>query len=133
RLAGESSLWVGDFQNFQVNRSGQWSQMVGPPVYTFVSTPSGNCYVETKAIDDSKFLLFFSDTSHVHVTIGENDIFTSWHRLDGKDASQAKRDGDNSNILFMHVDPHAVIFTPDFAITLKRPSGVQSPYDLNSE
>ena len=54
-----------------------------------------------------------------------------WHRLDGMDASVAERSGDR-NILFMHVDPHAIAFTPDFEITLK-PSNEPSPFDQNSE
>jgi hypothetical protein len=134
RLAGEASLWVGDFQNFDAaGGAAQWSQLPGPPVYSGATTPSGNCYVETQAMADGRFLLFFSDNSHLHVAIGEANSFTAWHRLDGMDASQARRDGRNGNVLFMHVDPHAIAFTPDFAITLKPPSGVSDPYDRNSE
>ena len=133
RLAGEASLWVGDFWNFEASSRAHWSQLKGPPVYKGVTTPSGNCYVETKAMRDGKFLLFFSDNSHVHVTIGDANRFTAWHRLDGMDASQSKRDGHNSNVVFMHPDPHAIAFTPDFEIALKRPAGVHNPYNRNSE
>ncbi len=134
RLAGEASLWVGDFRNFDAaGGSAQWSLLPGPPVYSFVTTPSGNCYVQTKAMGDGRFLLFFSDNSHVHVAIGDGSTFSAWHRLDGMDASQAKRDGRNGNVLFMHADPHDIAFTPDFALTLKPPSGVSDPYDRNSE
>jgi hypothetical protein len=80
----------------------------------------------------SGFLVFFSDMNHVHVSQGVPDSFNSWHRLGGKDASESRRDGDNSNIVRVHADPHALIFTPDFEITLK-PSNLASPYNQNSE
>jgi hypothetical protein len=132
RLAGEASLWSGDFRQFRATGSAQWSLLAGPPVYSGVSSPSGNCYVATKATAEG-FLLFFSDNSHVHVSAGAPASNASWHRLDGMDASQTKRAGVNYNSLFVHVDPHAIAFTPDFDITLKAPSGVQAPYDQNSE
>jgi photosystem II stability/assembly factor-like uncharacterized protein len=132
RLAGEASLWVGDFSNFELNQNNaQWAQLPGPPVYFGVSTPSGNCFVATKAASNG-FLLFFSDTSHVHVSVGTPTANASWHRLDGMDASVARKAGLNGNTLFMHVDPHAIAFTPDFEITLK-PSGQLGPFDQNSE
>jgi len=132
RLAGESSLWVGDFSEFDTTGKAQWSLLPGPPVYTGATTPSGNCYVVTKPTSTG-FLLFFSDNSHVHVSAGTPTGSASWHRLDGMDASEAKRTGKRSNVLFMHADPHAIAFTPDFEITLKAPSGVVEPYNLNSE
>jgi photosystem II stability/assembly factor-like uncharacterized protein len=132
RLAGEASLWVGDFSNFELNNNNaQWALLPGPPVYSGESTPSGNTFVTTKATSNG-FLLFFSDNSHVHVSVGTPTASASWHRLDGMDASVAERSGEDSNILFMHVDPHAIAFTPDFEITLK-PSNEPSPFDQNSE
>jgi hypothetical protein len=132
RLAGEASLWVGDFAAFEASGSAAWTLLPGPPVYTGATTPSGNRYVEAKATP-SGFLLFFSDNSHVHVSAGMPVADASWHRLDGMDASEAKRKGKHSNIVFMHVDPHAIAFTPDFEITLKAPSGVKDPFNRNSE
>ena len=44
----------------------------------------------------------------------------------------AHKAGVKSNVVFMHVDPHAIAFTPDFEITLKR-STQASPFDKNSE
>ncbi len=132
RLAGEASLWLGDFSAFETSGSAQWTLLPGPPVYFGVTTPSGNRYVETKPTS-SGFLVFFSDNSHVHVSAGVPTASASWHRLDGMDASEAKRKGRNSNTLFVHLDPHAIAFTPDFEITLKPPSGVSDPYNRNSE
>ena len=84
RLAGEASLWVGDFSRFELNNgSAQWALLPGPPVYTGATTPSGNCFVVTKATS-SGFLLFFSDNSHVHVSAGTPTDNASWHRLDGR-------------------------------------------------
>ncbi len=132
RLAGEASLWVGDFSRFELNNgSAQWTLLPGPPVYSGVSSPSGNCYVATKPTSDG-FLLFFSDNSHVHVAAGTPADNASWHRLDGMDASVARRAGIRGNVEFMHVDPHAIAFTRDFEITLKR-STEAPPYDKNSE
>jgi photosystem II stability/assembly factor-like uncharacterized protein len=128
RLAGEASLWLGDFSRFELNNSrAQWALLPGPPVYSGVTTPSGNCFVATKTTSNG-FLLFFSDNSHVHVSLGSPTDNASWHRLDGMDASAA-HDG---NVLFMHADPHAIAFAPDFEITLKR-SSQHSPFDKNSE
>lgn len=132
RLAGEASLWVGDFTAFETATRAAWTWLPGPPVYSGASTPSGNRYVVTKATSNG-FLVFFSDNSHVHVSAGTPTGSASWHRLDGMDASETQRKGKHSNIVFVHVDPHAIAFTPDFEITLKAPSGVSSPYDQNSE
>ena len=137
RLAGEGSLWYGDFSQFGATGGAVWLDMPGAPLYDlvgnseFADSPSGNVYVITKATS-SGFLVFFSDMNHVHVSQGVPNSFNSWHRLGGKDASESRRDGDNSNIVRVHADPHALILTPDFEITLK-PSTVSSPYDQNSE
>ena len=132
RLAGEASVWLGDFSQFEASQSARWTLLPGPPVYTGATTPSGNRYVVTKATS-SGFHLFFSDNSHVHVSVGTPTANASWHRLDGMDASEAKRTGANSNVLFVHADPHAIAFSADFEITLKAPSGVPAQYKLNSE
>lgn len=132
RLADEASLWVGDFSRFELNNgNAQWALLPGPPVYSGETSPSGNCYVVTKATSNG-FLLFFSDNSHVHVSAGTPTDNSSWHRLDGMDASVAHHAGAHENDVFMHVDPHAIAFTPDFEITLK-PSSQPSPYNKNSE
>jgi hypothetical protein len=132
RLADEASLWVGDFSRFELNNGrAQWALLPGPPVYSGVTSPSGNCYVATKATSTG-FLLFFSDNSHVHVSVGTPTDNASWHRLDGMDASVAHKSGVHRNVVFMHPDPHAIAFTPDFEITLK-PSNQPSPFDKNSE
>lgn len=131
-LASEASLWVGDFSRFELNNNkAQWALLPGPPLYSGVSTPSGNCYVVTKPTHNG-FLLFFSDNSHVHVSAGTPTDNASWHRLDGMDASAAHQSDIHHNAMFVHVDPHAIAFTPDFEITLK-PSTQHSPFDKNSE
>ncbi len=132
RLAGEGSLWYGDFSQFGTTKAAQWTQLPGPPIYNGGGdTPSGNMYVITKRTN-SGFLVFFSDMSHVHVSQG-TPAAQSWHRLGGEDISQARKDGKNRNIKLVHADPHGLIFTPDFEITLKPASGVSSPYNPNSE
>lgn len=132
RLADEGSIWYGDYSQFTANGQAFWLDMPGPPLYGGGGdTPSGCMYVFTKATSTG-FLLFLSDTSHVHVSQGTPSTFNSWHRLGGKDASTARRDGTNRNGLTVHADPHAMIFTPDFEITLK-PSTEASPYNQNSE
>ena len=132
RLADEASLWIGDFSRFELNNgNAQWALVPGPPVYSGETTPSGNCYVIAKATSGG-FLLFFSDNSHVHVSAGIPTDNSSWHRLDGMDASVAHQSGVQENLVFMHVDPHAIAFTPDFEITLK-PSSQSNPYNKNSE
>ena len=78
------------------------------------------------------FLLFFSDQSHVHVSAGTPAGSHTWHRLDGKDASEVQQAGDHSNFLFVHADPHGLVTTSDFDITLKAPTGVSFPYNQNN-
>jgi photosystem II stability/assembly factor-like uncharacterized protein len=132
RLAGEASLWLGDFTRFELNNgSASWELLPGPAVYTGETSPSGNCYVVAKPTSRG-FLLFLSDNSHVHVSAGTPSDNSSWHRLDGMDASVAHRSDTHRNIVFMHPDPHAIAFTPDFEITLK-PSTEKDPYNKNSE
>jgi hypothetical protein len=132
RLAGEASLWLGDYSQFEAGSSADWVLLPGPPVYTGFSSPSGNCYVATKATT-AGFHVFFSDNSHVHVSVGTPADNSSWHRLDGMDASSAKRSDVDHNALFMHADPHAIAFTSDFEITLKAPTNVPAAYTKNSE
>ncbi len=132
RLAGEASLWLGDFGQFESSGSAQWSLLPGPPVYTGETSPSGNCFVATQPTA-AGFLLFFSDNSHVHMSAGTPVYDASWHRLDGMDASEAHAIGETHNVLFVHADPHAIAFTRDFEITLKAPSSVNDLYAKNSE
>ena len=131
RLAGEASLWYGDFSRFDSIGRALWGFQAGPPVYSGGSTPSGNTFVVAKPTS-AGFLLFFSDNSHVHVSAGRPSGAASWHRLDGKNASAAQQAGQHENVLFMHMDPHALVFTPDFEITLKRSTGTSFPFNQNS-
>lgn len=136
RGCGEGSIWLGDYSGVApsdpTRRNAQWAQLPGPPTYFGASTPSGAAYALTKPTSGGGHLLFFADESHVHVSAGTPTSNASWHRLEGRNASQSKLDNQLSNKLFMHVDPHALAFTPDFNITLKAPSGVSFPYNQNS-
>jgi hypothetical protein len=131
RTAGEASIWYGDFSNFASTTAAQWVQLPGPATYVGVTTPSGNCFVATKHVSEG-FLLFFSDCSSVFVSEGTPAAASSWHRLDGVDASAARQAGSTGDRLLLHVDPHAIAFTRDFEITLRPATGVDSPYDNNS-
>ena len=126
--AGEASLWHGDFDGFEATGSARWTQLPGPPLYFGVTTPSGDCYVTTKR-SGSGHLVFFSDNSHVHVSEGRPTATSSWHRLDGMDVSEAHQKDHSSNQIFMHADPHDLVVTGDFELTLEPPSGVSAPYD----
>jgi hypothetical protein len=129
RLAGEASLWIGDFSQFSAaNPIAQWAQLPGPPVYFGTTSPSGVTFVMTKQTSNG-FLLFFSDCSHVHMSAGTPTATTSWHRLDGEDAAVARQAGRHSNVVFVHPDPHGLAFTSDFEITLTPAAGVDFPYN----
>jgi hypothetical protein len=131
RGCGEGSLWFGDFSNFGTSRAAVWTQLPGPPVYFGNTTPSGSVYVVTK-VTRSGYLLFFADESHVHVSMGKPTASASWHRLDGRDASQSSLDGDFQNKTFVHPDPHALAVSPDLDFTLRPVTGVPDPYNKNS-
>jgi photosystem II stability/assembly factor-like uncharacterized protein len=126
--AAEGSLWIGDFDGFELTGRARWAQLPGPPLYHGVTTPSGTAYVITHKISTG-YLVFFGDCSHVHVTSGRPTAASSWHRLDGMDVAEAKQKGHSNNQIFMHPDPHALELTGDFEIKLKPPSGVSAPYD----
>jgi hypothetical protein len=128
---GGAVVWLGDYSQFSQGQSGSWVQLASPPTYAGVSTPSGRVYIATQKTETG-YLLFLSDTSHVHVSDGRPEHSAAWHRLDGRDASQSKRENDLSNELFLHVDPHAIAISPNFNIKLKS-TDTPSPYDQNSE
>lgn len=136
---GEGSLWLGDFSKFDPKVAGEkatWTKMQGPPVYYGGSTPSGRVYLHAHKTK-SGYLLFFSDRTHLHVTVGRPEA-DGWHRLDGHDISMTRRDYLNKKAQFhnrmrMHVDPHAIWTSADFDLTLKDPVGVNAPYDKNKE
>ena len=127
RLAGEASLWRGDFSQFEATGAAQWTLLPGPPIAAD-TTPSGNTFVVTKATSTG-FLVFFSDNSHVHVAAGVPTAANSWHRLDGRDIATAHTQGGRQ---FIHVDPHGIAFTPDFEIRLQAATGFDPPYDQSA-
>lgn len=136
RLAGEGSIWFGDFTGFEASGAAQWQAVPGPPVYSsgsgYAITPSGCVFVVAKATA-SGFLLFFADHGTVHVAVGQPMAGAAWHRLGGRDASFDARAGELFDHTLVHYDPHALITTPDFDLTLKPAFGVSSPYNQNSE
>jgi uncharacterized repeat protein (TIGR01451 family) len=140
---GEGGLWLGDYSNFSSGQAAQWRQLPGSPNYP-TSDPSGVVYVATHELppttNTGPYLLFFSDGSNVHVSLGRPKLSprrltsNSWHRLDGRDASQAKLDNEQNPTekSYVHVDPHALVVSPDLNIRLKPAEGVPFPYDQNS-
>ena len=127
RLAGEASLWRGDFSQFESTGAAQWTLLPGPPIAAD-TTPSGNIFVVAKATS-AGFLVFFSDNSHVHVAAGVPTAANSWHRLDGRDIATGHVQGGKQ---FVHVDPHGIAFTQDFDIRLQPATGVDPPYDQSA-
>jgi hypothetical protein len=132
RLAGEGSLWFGDFSNFDATGGAVWEEVPPSPVYSGATTPSGCVFVVAKPTA-SGYLLFFADHSSVYVASGRPMNSVVWHRLDGWDASFDARAHQLFDHMLIHVDPHALVTTSDFDLTLKPAFGVSSPYDQNSE
>ena len=132
RGCGEGSVWLGDFTNFNpAHQSAAWTQLPGPPAYWGGSTDSGNIYVDTQAVGSS-YLLFFSDRSHIHVSAGR-PAAGGWHRMEGKDASQTAPPNPYCNQLFVHVDPHALVTSQNFSLSLQPPpSNIPAPYNENT-
>ena len=136
---GEGSVWFGDFSNFKkglATQEASWEQLPGPPEYWGVSTPSGRAYLKVHPIPGS-YLLFFSNRTHVHMSIGKPQA-GKWHRLDGLDITKTWKDytegkGELQNRLVMHVDPHTILVSPDFNLTLKKPEGIDPQYDKSLE
>jgi hypothetical protein len=119
RPCGEGSLWKGDYSNFWPSHVSQWTQLPGPPAYYGGSTRSGRSYVKVFAMG-TQYLVFFSDGAHVHVAQGLPSE-GSWHRVDGKDVSQAWAESNLSNQLFVHVDPWALTVSKNFLMYLYDP------------
>ena len=132
RLAGEGSLWIADFSNFDATGAAAWQEVPPSPLYSGATTPSGCVWVVAQPTP-SGFLLFFADMSSVFVVSGRPTNSVDWHRLDGRDASYDARAHELFDHMLVHVDPHALVTTSDFNLTLKPAVGVPSPYDQNSE
>ena len=132
RLAGEGSMWTADFSGYEANGAAQWEAVPGPPLYSGSTTPSGLVYVQARPTA-SGYLLYFADLSSVYVSVGRPLNSIQWHRLDGWDASADARAGQLHEHVLVHPDPHALVTSADFNLTLKPATGVPSPYDQNSE
>ncbi len=133
RGCGEGSLWYGDLSSFDPNHpnalSGSWTQLPGPAVF-WGNTGSGAAFVYTHATSNG-YLVFFAEQDTLHVSVGKPSE-GSWHRLDGWDASENKRQNKLYNVTTVHVDPHGLAISPDFDLTLK-PSDQEDPYNMNRE
>jgi len=132
RLAGEGSLWTADFTGFEANSAAQWESVPGPPLYSGATTPSGLVFVQCRPTG-SGYLIFFADQSSVYVAVGRPLNSIQWHRLDGRDASFDRRVDELFDHMLVHVDPHALVTSADFDLTLKPAVDVPSPYNQNSE
>jgi hypothetical protein len=127
---GEGSVWLGDYSKFRPGsaapQSAVWKKLPGPPEYWGGSTPSGRAYLKVHPTA-SGYLLFFANRTHLHVSAGRPTA-GGWHRLDGLDISETwwrakkAKTGGFWNTLSMHVDPHAILISPDFDLSLKKPS-----------
>ena len=137
RGCGEGSIWLGDYTGFipsdSSHHSAVWSQLPSPPTYWGVTTPSGNTYVTVKPIQGS-YLVFLSDMSHVHVSMGLPTA-GGWHRVEGLDASQTAPPNPPNpycNNLYVHADPHALVLSQNFSMTLQPlPKDAPAPYNEN--
>jgi hypothetical protein len=132
RLAGEGSMWTADFSGFEANGAASWEAVPGPPLYSGLTTPSGVVYVQARPTA-AGYLLFFADLSSVYVAVGRPLNSIQWHRLDGWDASADARAHQFHDHVLVHPDPHALVTSADFDMTLKPAAGVPSPYNQNSE
>ena len=132
RLAGEGSLWIADFSNFDATGAAAWQEVPPSPLYSGATTPSGCVWVVPKQTP-SGFLLFFADMSSVFVVSGRPTNSVDWHRLDGRDSSFDARANQLFDHMLVHPDPHALVTTSDFNLALKPAFGVSSPYNQNSE
>jgi hypothetical protein len=136
RGCGEGSVWRGDFTNFSPSdpshQAATWTQLPSPPTYWGVTSPSGNVYANVRPFNGS-YLLFLADMSHVHVSAGL-PVAGRWHRMEGRDPSEAPPPSSlYCNQLFVHADPHALVTSPDFSMTLDNlPAGTPSPYNENT-
>jgi hypothetical protein len=134
RLAGEGSLWTADFSGFETNGAAQWESVPGPPLYSGATTPSGLVFVQCRPTS-SGYMIFFADQSSVYMAVGRPLNSIQWHRLDGWDASadwRADHAHPHEHVL-VHPDPHALVVSADFDVTLKPVVDVPSPYNQNSE
>ena len=131
-MAGEGSLWIADFSNFDATGAAAWQEVPPSPLYSGATTPSGCVWVVAQPTP-SGFLLFFADMSSVFVVSGRPTNSVDWHRLDGRDASYDARAHELLYHMLVHVDPHALVTTSDFNLTLKPAVWVPSPHDQNSE
>ena len=132
RLAGEGSLWIADFSNFDATGAAAWQEVPPSPLYSGATTPSG-CVWVVATTDPVGIPAVLRRHELGLVVAGRPTNSVDWHRLDGRDASYDARAGELFDHMLVHVDPHALVTTSDFDLTLKPAVGVSSPYDQNSE
>lgn len=97
RQAGE--LWRGDVPSGGTGPM-TWTQLPAPPMNYGGTTASGTDFILVHRAPDRSRQLIFSDRRTVHVSIEEPAEQAGWTRIDPSP---------------VHVDPHGIAVTPDFA------------------
>jgi photosystem II stability/assembly factor-like uncharacterized protein len=131
----------------------------GPPVYWGAGSGDGGSaavyVVENPDAARGTYFLFFLDRDTVHVSEVRNRArphAAGWHRMDGLNASELCPNGRESPTCtgdtelrhtypksrttgeLLHVDPHALAFTPGFGLSLRAPAPTVPPtYAKNRE
>lgn len=91
----DGTIWKGNFKQLPA----VWTQLPSTPIIPNGPTASGTNFVVPHVTPDGKFFLICSDRRTVHISDGLPQAADSWQRLE---------DGN------CHVDPHALVVTPDF-------------------
>jgi hypothetical protein len=94
----DSSIFVGNYFVLPVGTS-SWTQLVSTPVIPNGPTASGTNFVVPHKTPKGEFFLIASDRRTVHISKNLPHAASNWKRLE---------DGN------CHVDPHALVVTPDF-------------------
>jgi hypothetical protein len=92
------TVWMGDFFHEPVEQ-GTWTQLASPPIVPNGPTDSGTNFVVTQLTPDGQFFLICSDRRTVHISHDLPHETSAWIRLEDSHC---------------HVDPHALVLTPDF-------------------
>jgi len=92
------NLFRGDFSGAG---AASWTQLPAVPVGFPSTTASGTDYIVAHVTPAGRLLLFASDRRSAHLSVGEPASASQWKRIDGNT---------------VHVDPHNLAVTPDFAL-----------------
>lgn len=99
-LSVNGKLWRGDFNLILVTLVANWTPLPSPPENYPKTAHNGADYiVVNRTLTDRKLFFIFSNRATTHICIGEPGPQNAWKRIDQPN---------------VHIDPHAVTFTPDF-------------------